>query len=87
MYVGCCQFYQPKELKYLVDGKRPSLNNQRNPERAYDLGYFAVEFVELEYGWEAVIDLIKTGGDTKTVLNQNQSQFEKGFYGYMEKQH
>lgn len=84
MYVGCCQFYQPDELEYLRAGKRPSLDSNKHPERAYELGYFVVEYIESEFGWQAVMDLIKAGGDTRKVFQKTPSQFEKGFYDYLE---
>jgi len=84
MYVGCCQFYQFDQLDYLKAGKRPSLTSNKNQQRAYELGYFAVEYVESAFGWHTVIDLLKKGGDTKEVLGQSQAQFERGFYDYLQ---
>ena len=76
-----------KELEYLKEGKSPSLSSNRNSEMAYELGYYVVEYTESEFGWEKVLELIKSGGDTKTNLNLSTSQFEKGFYRFLEEKY
>jgi len=51
---------------------------------AYELGFYVIEYIESKFGWERVLELIDTGGDIKAVLHQSRSQFEKGFYGFLE---
>lgn len=88
IYKGCCRWIEnPKDLEYVKNGKYPSLkkiSNDRTSQMKYELGYYLIEFIEKEYGWEKVLELIKTNGDIKKTLHVSIKQFEKEFYTFLE---
>ncbi|MEO9482760.1 MAG: hypothetical protein ABJG47_04915 [Ekhidna sp.] len=90
-YKGCCQWTDnPFQLDYMKNGNYPSLKQiekDRTAQLKYDLGYYIITSIEEKYGWDAVLDLIKTNGDIKRSLNVSVKQFQKEFYAYLEEKY
>ncbi len=90
-YKGCCKWTDnPFQLDYMREGKYPSLKQiDRDPtsELRYMLGPYLIEFIESRYGWESMIDLIRTNGDIKRSLDISPKEFEKAFYKDLEKRY
>ncbi len=88
---GCCRWTDnPYELEFMKKGKYPTLKQierDRTSQMKYIIGPFIVEFIEKNYGWESILDLIKTNGDIKRSLNVSVKQFEKNFYNYLEREY
>ncbi|MEM6816299.1 MAG: hypothetical protein AAF600_18220 [Bacteroidota bacterium] len=87
LYKGCCQWTEtPFELDYMKRKKYPSLNKiekDRTSQMKYDLGFYIVEFVDKNYGWSKILELIQTNGNLKLTLGLKESQFEKELYEYL----
>lgn len=86
MFKGCCRFVDPKELDYLKAGKFPTLNQIRKDytfQKNYDLGFFLIEFIDLTWGWEAVLKLMENSGNINKTLGISNKNFEKKFYHYL----
>ncbi len=85
LYKGCCAWEQIDQLEYLKKSKIPSLKNiNRKSEYQYQLGYYLVEFVVVNWGWEKVIDLMTANGNIQKTLGFSEKAFEKAFYAYLE---
>ena len=50
----------------------------------YMLGYHITDYIVSEWGMPELIQLIKTQGDTKQVLNVFLEDFEKGYWQYLD---
>lgn len=88
MYAGCCMFFEADELPYLKKGKHPSLNQvNKDPEQAYQLGYYIVEYIDTKFDWSKVLELIKNGGNIKSTLQMNRAKFEEQFYQFIEQKY
>lgn len=88
MYKGCCNWVEnPKNLDYLIKGKRPTLKQiekDRTYEMKYDLGYFLVEFIDKTYGWEKVLKLIDKNGQIEAALGVSPKDLQNEFYKHIE---
>lgn len=91
VYKGCCRWADnPFELEFMKEGKYPSLKQiekDRSSEMKYALGYYLIEYIESEFGWGAVQDLIRTNGDIKRSLNISTKDFQNRFYEYLEREY
>lgn len=91
LYKGCCKWLEsPYELGYMKKKKYPSLNqiiNDRSQELKYDLGYYLIGYIDTQFGWDKVLELIKTNVDLKSTLGMTPKQFEKGFYAFLEEEY
>ncbi len=86
MYKGCCKFFEPKQLPYLKKGNFPTLkqiSNDRTYQKNYELGYFLIEFIDRNWGWEKVLLMMQHSGDVE-VLSITTKEFETGFYKYLQ---
>ncbi len=86
MYKGCCDWTDVKSLDYLKKGKFPSLRQierDRSFQMKYDLGYYIIEFIDLEYSWDKVLQLIISNGDIRKTLNLTTRAFETRFYAFL----
>lgn len=71
----------PRSLWYLGEGRFPSLaelNEDVNEGgRVYEVGWLVVDFIKRTWGWKAVLDLARTGGDVEAVLGIGEGEFER----------
>ena len=88
LYKGCCQWVSnPNDLPYIKKGKRPTLKQiekDKTYELKYDLGYFIIAYIDQQYGWEKVLQLIDNNGQIEEALAISTRAFEKAFYEYLE---
>ncbi len=85
LYKGCCAWEEIGQLEYLKEKKYPSLKKiNQNSEFQYQLGYYLIEFIDIKWNWEKVIELMKNNGDIKAVFSLSDKKFEKEFYEYLE---
>ena len=90
MYKGCCLWTDLKDLDYIQSKKYPTLKkieDDRSYQMKYDLGYFLIDFVDKQYGWDKVLQLIAKNGDIKAALNKSRKDFEEDFYRFLEDTH
>ena len=91
MYKGCCQWVEnPTELDYLKQGKTPSLKQISNDSsflNKFDLVFFIIKYLEEQFGWKKVLQLIHSNGQFKGVLEISEKDFKKKFYGYLEERY
>ncbi len=87
MYKGCCLWTDLKGLDYIQSKKYPTLKkieSDRSYQMKYDLGYFLIDFLDKQYGWDKVLQLVAKNGDIKAVLNKSRRDFEEEFYRFLE---
>jgi len=88
MYKGCCQWTEsPKELTYIKNKKYPSIKqieNDKTFQKKYDLGYYLIAYLDQQYGWETVLQLIQHNGKINEVLYIKVKEFERNFYDFLE---
>jgi len=80
------QFYEPKTLAYLKNGKYPQiseLNNRSKGQKIYTCGYTIIEYILKEYGKDKLIELIESYGDLKNILNLTEEQFSSNWYQFI----
>jgi hypothetical protein len=53
----------------------------------YELGYVIIDAIKDIWGFDAVIDLIKTRGDVQAVLQLGQQKFEQRVYEHIDKKY
>ncbi len=84
------QFYEPKTLAYLKNGKYPQiseLNNRSKGQKIYTCGYTIIEYILEEYGKDKLIELIESYGDLKKVLNLTEEKFSSNWYNFIKKKY
>lgn len=84
------QFYEPKTLAYLKNGKYPQiseLNNRSKGQKIYTCGYTIIEYILEEYGKDKLIQLIESYGDLKKVLNLTEEKFSSNWYNFIKKKY
>lgn len=79
-------FFDPKEIDVIKNKQSPPLASLSNGLE-YMLGYAIIEAIKDIWGFDAVINLIKTRGDTQAVLKTSQKQFEEKIYEYIYKKY
>jgi hypothetical protein len=72
-------FIDPNELDIITTKKFPSLNQLGNGME-YMLGYVIVEAINDRWGFDTIINLIKTQGNSQKVLHINQEEFEEKIF-------
>lgn len=80
------QFYEPKTLAYLENGKYPKLtelSNRSRGQKIYTCGYTIIEYILEEYGKDKLIELIESYGDLQNVLNLTEEQFSNNWYHFI----
>ena len=82
------QFVDPHSLPYLVQGDYPTLDELNTAyndgaQRIYEVGYLLSEFVVLRWGRSALVDLIRTNGDTAAVLGLSLADFQAAWQAYI----
>ncbi len=88
LYKGCCSWGNVKALDYLDKGDYPSLREINwNSQMQYELGYYLVEFIVTQWGWDKILDLITSNGDIKHSLGMPVKKFEEQFYQYMQEKY
>ncbi len=83
------EFIDPTTIDCMVSGDYPSideLNGDFNDGnyKVYEVGYLLIEYLLSEWGHDAYIDLIKSLGDIDQVLGISVSEFENGWYEFIE---
>ena len=85
-------FINPGTLPYMVSGDYPTLSelntdyNSSN-HQIYSVGYVLLEYIIQNWGMDEVIDLIKTNGNLQSVLGVSVSEFEYGWYRFIEEKY
>ena len=85
-------FINPGTLPYMVSGDYPTLSelntdyNSSN-HQIYSVGYVLLEYIIQNWGMDEVIDLIKTNGNLQSVLGISVSEFEYGWYRFIEEKY
>jgi len=79
------QFVEPRSIPYLVQGDYPTLATLNTAYadggwKIYQVGYLLADFVVLRWNRVALIDLIRTNGDTDTTLGMSVAQFEAAWH-------
>ncbi|NQZ74734.1 MAG: hypothetical protein HRT61_01275 [Ekhidna sp.] len=86
-YKGCCKWinspYEHKGLKKRKKITLKSIDKDRTFELKYVLGYFLIEYIEQTFGWDSVLDLIRTNGDIAQSLGLSVKDFERDFNDYL----
>jgi hypothetical protein len=83
------EFVNPRSLPYMVSGNYPTLdelNSDYNSgnQQIYSVGYVLLEYIVETWGMDEVIELIKSNGHISLVLGRTESEFEYGWYQYVE---
>lgn len=83
------EFIHPSTLPYMVSGDYPTLaelntdyNNSNH--RIYQVGYLLLEYIVTNWGMDTVIGLIQNNGNLSASLGLTNSEFESGWYQYLE---
>lgn len=79
-------FMDPSGLEDIKNKKFPLLSSLSNGME-YMLGYVVVEAIKDQYGFDKVIELIKTQGDTKKVFNLPEEEFSKKVFDGIHKKY
>ncbi|MFC1527526.1 hypothetical protein ACFL5D_02120 [Candidatus Neomarinimicrobiota bacterium] len=85
-------FYDPKTNPYLVRGQYPNLAElnigYNNSNRSiYSVGYVLLEYIIDTWGSNTVIELIKQNGNINTVFGTSVTDFENGWYKFIEEKY
>jgi hypothetical protein len=75
-------FLDPKELSYITSKKFPRLASLGNGME-YELGFVIIEAIRELWGFDTVIGLIKTRGDSNKVLQLSEKEFEKEIFSHI----
>ncbi len=75
-----------RTLPYMVSGQPPSLAELdsvvMNSRRVYEVGYSIGEFIVARHGPTALVGLLRTNGDTQSVLGLSTAEFEAAWYAF-----
>jgi len=81
------EFVDPRSLTYMVAGQPPSLQDLdadvTASRRIYEVGYVLGEFIVARAGPAGLIGLIRSNGDTATVLGLAPTEFETAWYAFV----
>jgi hypothetical protein len=75
-------FFDPAELEVIKQKQFPSFADLNNGME-YMLGYVIIEAIKDLWGFDTVIDLIKSRGDVKKILKTDEKLFEKKIYEHI----
>lgn len=79
--------FNPNNLQHMYKLGFPSLielNQSFNEStNIYNIGFTLVEYINVNWGFGAVIKLIKTNGDFYASLKITEKEFEKGWHDYL----
>jgi hypothetical protein len=75
-------FFDPKEIDDIKTKHFPPLASLNNGLE-YMLGYVIIEAIQDNWGFDAVVNLIKKRGDTQAVLKINEKQFEEQIFAHI----
>jgi hypothetical protein len=80
------RFTNPATLSYMKAGTPPTLKEMedRNDTKAYEVGYTLIEYIVNTWGMDSVIELYKSNGNIMVVLKITSSEFESGWYKYVQ---
>ena len=82
------EFVDPSTLSYMVSGNYPTinqLNSDFNSNRTiYSVGYILSEYIITNWGIDQFIQLIRSNGNIQVTLGLSVSEFETGWYRYIE---
>ena len=84
------QFYDPKTLEYLNNGKYPQiseLNTRSKGQKIYTCGYTIIEYILKTYGRAKLIELIESYGDLKSVLNVTDAEFSHSWHKFVNEEY
>ena len=83
------QFVDPHNIPYLVSHNPPTLNQLNSFSNAmiYEVGYLLSEYIILNWSREHFVNLILTNGNLQQVLGVNTSQFESGWFAFLQKRY
>ncbi len=85
------QFIHPKDIRYLREGKFPSLELLSGPfnrgGNIYDVGYLLVEYIVESWGRTTLLDLIKSNGNLQKVLELSDDAFQNGWRTFVEEKY
>ena len=83
------EFVDPRTLPYMVSGNYPTLNElntdyNNSNHNIYQVGYVLLEFIDVNWGMDTVIELIQNNGNLSTSLGMTNQEFEAVCYHYVE---
>jgi hypothetical protein len=85
------EFVQPTSLGYLQTGTYPSLselNAGANASRqVYELGFLIGEFIVSTWEQDALVRLIQTNGDLRTVVGLDDTAFMERWYAFVRRKY
>lgn len=79
-------FMDPNGLEDIKSKKFPALSSLSNGME-YMLGYVVIEAIKDQYGFDKVIELIKTQGDIKKVFGLSDEEFNDKVFGFIHKKY
>jgi hypothetical protein len=86
------EFVDPKTLRYMVEGDYPTLDElnttyNNSNHKIYSVGYVLLEYIIFEGEMDLVLNLIENNGDIKLSMGMEVSQFEQGWYNFLEEKY
>jgi hypothetical protein len=75
-------FVDPKTIDVIRNKQYPAFAALNNGLE-YELGYVIIEAIKELWGFDVVIELIKSKGDVNAVLKIDQQEFERRVYQYV----
>ena len=84
------QFYNPAKFEYLTNGDYPSiqeLNEVEQNGKIYDIGFVLIQFIQVIWGKEGVLNLVRQNGNIAAAFAINETEFEKQFFAYLKKEY
>lgn len=75
-------FFNPADLEFIRNKEFPSFVDLHSG-LDYMLGYVIIEAIKDIWGFDTVLSLLKSRGDTELVLNRDQKSFERKIYEHI----
>ena len=75
-----------KKINYVLNRKIPSLkalNKGSHYTMNYDLGYSFIEYIRSRWGFDSVIQLIRTNGSIRKTLGISNQEFQEDWYTFI----
>lgn len=70
-----------------IDYFRQPFSEMDKGDNAYILGYSIVDYILGNWGHDSLIKLIQNNGETDTVLNTSQENFENGYWDFLQEKY